>query len=60
MTADLAKSAAPDMYAVLVVIHIQQTNARRKAAASPSEGGGMVEPTGVLYFFLSVLATAVK
>ena len=35
----------------LVVIHIQQANARQKAAASPSEGGGTVEPTGVIYFF---------
>ena len=47
-TADLAKSAASDMYAALAVIHIQQANARRKAAASPSEGGSTVEPTGVL------------
>ena len=51
VTADLAKSAASNMYAALVVIQIQQANARRKAAASPSEGGGTVEPTGVIYFF---------
>ena len=58
-TADLAKNAASDMYAALVAIHIQQANARPKAAASPNEGGSTVECTGVSYFsFLSVLATA--